>query len=137
MASSCCLRDGSPKDLNVQFSTFNNNKRTLDAEEQCATIAAVLLSRKTLTKKRKLSPPPAGALNLPNNPQGELETSSFPFYGAFWIFALQARNLGEKDNSAQGECSEDEHDDYSDDDGHYSNPDRAKPSRLEIVFYKQ
>jgi len=40
-------------------------------EEQCATVVAVLQSRKRRLNQRKPSPKPAGALTLPKNPTKE------------------------------------------------------------------
>jgi hypothetical protein len=59
---------------NELFNSLPLNKRSTDIsvpEEQCATVAAVLQSRKTLRKTRKPSPIPARALTLPNNPKRE------------------------------------------------------------------
>ncbi|OLB46348.1 hypothetical protein AUH73_05870 [archaeon 13_1_40CM_4_53_4] len=49
---------------------------------------AVLQSRKTLSKKRKPSPIPAGALTLPNSPEG-VGFDSFNFF--FQILTMQCQ----------------------------------------------
>src|SRR5213592_2926916 len=69
--------DGEPNGkFTVQFSIFKKTSGCcLCLEEQCATHVDVLQSRKTLSKKRKPSPIPAGALTLPNKPPKELHCS--------------------------------------------------------------